>query len=174
MTKWNWTLSLLTGVVVLSVSATWLYGIRYNQTTSYPKGFYRLMDEKPEIGRLVLACLPPGKMADMAIERGYLPRGFCPSGTLPLIKKLAAVGGDTLRFNQQGLSVNGGPVIQNTQQLAIDPSGRQLPIVSSAMVSTNSAFLISDYNANSFDSRYFGEVPIENIEGVVQPLKTWK
>lgn len=174
MTKWNWIFSLFVGVIVLSASAAWLYGVRYNQTTSYPKGFYLLTDKNPIIGDLVLACLPSGEMAKMAIERDYLARGFCTSGTIPLIKKLAALGGDTLRFNEQGLSINDGPVIPNTQQLTLDPSGRILPLTTRGIVSTDTAFLISDYNANSFDSRYFGEVPFKNIAGVVQPLKTWE
>ena len=174
MMKLNWTFSLLTGVAVIGISAAWFSGIRYNQTTSYPKGIYKLVDEKAQVGDLVMACLPSGKMSEMALERDYLPFGFCASGTIPLLKRLAAVGGDTLNFNEQGLSVNDGPVIPNTKQKSLDPSGRLLPRAISGTVSTDAAILISDYNANSFDSRYFGEVPYKNIQGVVTPLKTWE
>jgi len=174
MAKLNWTFSLLAGVAVIGISAAWVSGIRFNQTTSYPKGFYKLVDNQPQIGDLVMACLPSGKMAEMALERDYLPFGFCDSGTIPLLKRLAATGGDTLNFDERGLSVNDGAIIPNTKQKPLDPSGRLLPLAISGMVSTDAAFLISDYNANSFDSRYFGEVPIKNIQGVVKPLKTWE
>ncbi|HHH52577.1 MAG TPA: Type IV secretory pathway protease TraF-like protein, partial [Bacteroidetes bacterium] len=32
---------------------------------------------------------------------------------------------------------------------------------------------MSDYNEKSYDSRYFGQVPLENIRGVAIPIMTW-
>ena len=65
-------------------------GLRFNPTPSLPMGIYRLAPGLPEKNDLVSVCLQ-GEFAELALERGYLEPGSCPSGLRPLLKRLAAL-----------------------------------------------------------------------------------
>ena len=70
-------------------------GLRFNPTPSLPKGIYRLAPGLPEKNDLVSFCLE-GEFAELALKRGYLEPGSCPSGLRPLLKRLAALPGDSV------------------------------------------------------------------------------
>jgi type IV secretory pathway protease TraF len=56
-------------------------------------------------------------------ERGYLPRGDCPSGVMPIVKKIVAVPGDRVRIERPGLEINGRG-LPGTTILSTDTQGR--------------------------------------------------
>ena len=68
-------------------------GFRFNPTPSLPKGIYRIVSGVPEKNGLVSFCLE-GEFAELALERGYLEPGSCPSGLRSLLKRLAGLPGD--------------------------------------------------------------------------------
>ena len=131
-------------------------GLRINPTPSLPKGIYRFTPEQGSAdlakGDLVSFCLR-GEFADLAKERGYLQAGFCESGLRPLLKRLAGLPGDQI----------------DTAVLAIrtmDSQGRPMPsALQSGVIHTGMALVLADHEG-SFDSRYFGLVPLESLQRV--------
>lgn len=134
----------------------------WNASASLPIGLYRTLPGVPERGALVLVC-PPESAARLADQRGYLPAG------VPLVKRIAAIGGDQVCAVDGVIFINGQPV---ARQLAADHAGRPLPRWSGCRAQDgDEVFLLADA-ADSFDSRYFGPVPTANIIGRLVALWT--
>lgn len=148
-------------------------GIRYNLTASMPAGLYRAVPgEVPGRGTIVVACLPLAT-AEMGRARGYLPRGNCPGGVMPVGKPVAAAAGDTVDVRADGLRVN-GRALANSMALERDAVGRRVRGVPPGryVVTPGELWLVSGYSARSYDSRYFGGVPASRVRAVVRPLWT--
>jgi signal peptidase I len=78
-----------------------------------------------------------------------------------LIKRVAAVGGDEIRVQNGQLFVNGEP--QNEPYL--NQESPDASFFGPETVPENHVFMMGDNRANSADSRVFGPVPYDNIEG---------
>ena len=115
-------------------------------------------------------CLPDNATTRLIVERGYLLHGRCQLGHAPLIKEVYAVAGDYVAVSAQGVSINHDPVINNTAPLRKDQQGRELPIMASGRIEPGQYALFSDYDARSFDSRYFGAVNRDDIFTVIEPF----
>src|SRR5208337_3761697 len=104
-----------------------------------------------------------------------LSKGRCASGFEPLLKPLAAIPGDEIEIIPEGIQVN-GVLIQNSARLLTDVQGRPLPQVPQGKfrVGQGDIWLIATQNARSFDSRYFGPLPMTAIEGIAEPFLTSK
>lgn len=125
--------------------------IRINPTPSLPKGIYRVSSGTPQKGDLVSFCLD-GEYAALARERGYLEAGSCPSGLRPLLKRLAGLPGDVVPSD----------LPLQTQ----DSQGRPMPsVLQSGLIPPGMAMVLADH-PGSFDSRYFGLVPLEGLQRV--------
>lgn len=130
-------------------------GLRFNPTPSLPKGVYRIVSGAPEKGELVSFCLD-GEFAELALERGYLEPGSCPSGLRPLLKRLAALPGDFI-------DPFAFPIC------AVDSHGCPMsPALTAGAVPPGMALVLADH-PGSFDSRYFGFVPLDSLQRV-EPL----
>ena len=82
-------------------------------------------------------------------------------GEEDLIKRVVALPGDTVAVSGNVLSVNGEP--QSEPYL-----NREIPdgsFFGPSRVSDGEVFVMGDNRANSADSRVFGPLPVENIEG---------
>jgi conjugative transfer signal peptidase TraF len=153
------------GVAILSLTPTerampWLV---WNASASAPVGLYRVTDAPAERGALVLVR-PPADVAALAAELGYLPAG------VPLIKRVAAVAGDHV-------CAVGSAVVLHTQtvirRLEADAAGRPLPRWSGCRrLADGEVFLLMADAPRSFDSRYFGPVPLASVMGRLVPLWT--
>lgn len=127
-------------------------GLRFNPTPSLPKGVYRLASGAPEKNDLVSFCLE-GEFAELALERDYLESGSCPSGLRPLLKRLTALPGDSIDPSAFPLR-------------SVDSHGRSMsPAPLPGVVPSGMALVLADH-PGSFDSRYFGFVPLENLQRV--------
>ncbi len=127
-------------------------GMRFNPTPSLPKGIYRLAPGAPEKNDLVSFCLE-GEFAELALERGYLEPGSCPSGLRPLLKRLAALPGDFV-------DPSAFPI------RSVDSHGRSIsPALLPGVVPPGMALVLADH-PGSFDSRYFGFVPLDSLQRV--------
>lgn len=127
-------------------------GLRINPTPSLPKGVYRITPDVPAKGDLVSFCLR-GEFADLARERGYLQAGSCENGLRPLLKRLAGLPSDT---------IDAGSLAIRT----VDSQGRPMPsALRSGVIPTGMALVLADHEG-SFDSRYFGLVPLESLQRV--------
>lgn len=158
-------------VFIIGILGAWLAGFRVNVTSSYPLGIWRL-EAKRSItqGSLVLLCPPDTPLFQAAKGFGALRAGGCPGGYAPLLKRLAAGPGDFVEVEEEGVSVNGG-LIPNSRPLQHDSQGQTLPrIEERGWVSEGEAWLLSDFNPRSFDSRYFGPVSMAQIQGTMVPV----
>lgn len=127
-------------------------GLRINPTPSLPKGIYRIVPGEPARGDFVSFCLR-GEFAELARERGYLQAGSCKSGLRPLLKRLVGLPGD--HIDAASLAVR-----------AVDSQGRPMPsALRSGVIPTGMALVLADHEG-SFDSRYFGFVPLECLQRV--------
>jgi conjugative transfer signal peptidase TraF len=151
-------------------------GLILNHTGSMPVGFYRL---RPAPGRpggqlargaTVVWCLPTPLVVE-ARRRRYLVRGQCPGGVEPILKMVAALPGDTVVVDAIGLTVNGRR-LPNSHPVAFDSHGRRLSAVPRGVhvVPPGYAWLWSPHTALSFDSRYYGAVPISGLVGLARPV----
>lgn len=156
-------------VFALGVAA-YALGFRLNLSASIPPGVYRVTKDPVAKGSLVLVCLPP-TLSAFARSRDYVRAGSCKDGNAPVGKVVAAAAGDTVDVTANGLIVN-GERLSNTRALANDGRGRALPHIESGryVVRTGQIWLVSSYSTRSFDSRYFGPVPIDRIVSTVRPI----
>jgi conjugative transfer signal peptidase TraF len=153
-------------------------GICFNTSGSMPVGIYKRtrMSSTTLIqpGMLVSFC-PQGSLAfQLALKRHYLMPGSCPVGQAqPLLKPVVAVAGDTLTINPQGITVN-GRFIASSHARSHDSQGRvvlKMP-QGTYKVKAGEIWLVSSHSPRSFDSRYFGSVPLSQIQWIVQPILT--
>lgn len=133
----------------------------YNASASAPIGFYRVLPVGViRRGDLVLARTPDS-VRNLAAERGYIP------ATVPLVKRVAAVAGDTVCAADHAVSIDGRHV---ADQLAADRLGRPLPAWTGCRtLRTGELFLLNNV-PDSFDGRYFGPVPASTVIGKLVPL----
>ncbi|PZV34872.1 S26 family signal peptidase [Mesorhizobium kowhaii] len=135
----------------------------WNASASAPVGLYRVAAGSPARADLVLAR-PPKSVADLAAERGYLPRN------VPLVKGLAALPGEHVCAFNDAIIIAGEIV---ARRLTTDSQSRPLPWWSGCRnLSDDEVFLLGSEVNRSFDSRYFGPVPAANIIGRLVPLWT--
>ncbi len=158
----------------VGLEAGFAEGFRLNTTASMPVGIWQvtpLIPAQVRRGAIVTACLPDLPVVHQGIARGYIHAGSCPSGIEPVVKPIAAIGGDVVSVGRSGISVNGSAV-RGTAQLAQDAGGRALHGVSAGVctVEPGHVWLLAPRNRRSFDSRYFGEVPASSIQAAARPI----
>ena len=166
------------GVVFLGLGACGVAyhssGVVFNHTASMPMGFYQVRRAAPAVtrGAVVVWCLPTSLVAE-AKRRGYLGGGSCPGGVESILKEVAAVPGDTVVVDPAGLAVNGRR-LAGSRPLARDSRGRPVASVPHGryVVRPGEAWLWSPHTAHSFDSRYYGALPVAGLVGVARPLWT--
>jgi conjugative transfer signal peptidase TraF len=161
----------LAGVGLLSVG-------RCNTSESLPRGVYLALPRgwlgrSPGRGDLVLACAPAAA-GELARRRGYLGRGPCAAGAAgsaaALGKVVLAVAGDEVAFGEVGLAVNGRAVVASRPE-GRDTAGRALahfPFGRFRML-PGEVWLFSPFHRRSYDSRYFGPVPVAAVRGWLIP-----
>jgi conjugative transfer signal peptidase TraF len=140
-------------------------GLRVNFTASMPLGAYRLVPlPKKGIrrGMFVVTCAPLDA-AKLGRHRGYLSAGTCPANTEPLLKAVAAVAGDAVAISDRGVVVN-RCLLPHSRPLRFDAAGRRLLPWSRGRYSIRRGqlWLYAD-NPESWDSRYWGPVPVHNV-----------
>jgi len=140
-------------------------GYCLNITPSEPVGFYRLIEGQPNRGALVLLKQPRNSRA--SILRGYVPLN------LPLIKRIAALPGDTVEINQSGIRVD-GVLWPDSAPLSRDREGRMLTAYPfGAYTAARAELWVMSDNPRGLDSRYFGPVPASSIISRLIPVATW-
>ena len=145
-------------------------GVRLNfASNSLPPGLYRIAPRGK--GSDLLIC-PIGIAESISISRGYRPKGAgCGDGYAPLLKPISARSGDTVTVSNAGVSINGRQ-LPNSKQYARDALGRPLPQVPTGTypVLPGTVWVISSYNRFSFDSRYFGPIPLDEKVRYANPF----
>jgi conjugative transfer signal peptidase TraF len=147
----------------------WL-GLRFNTSASLPLGLYVTTTDGS--ASLVEFC-PAEPFATFAIARGYRDPGACRDGAAPLLKPVVASAGDTVELSAHGISVN-GILLRNTAPLPKDSAGRPLSAwpFGRYVVARDTVWVASIYQPRSFDSRYFGPLPMSIIRQRLKPFFT--
>jgi conjugative transfer signal peptidase TraF len=162
-------------VLAIPISLGRLLHLRITLTdSSAPAGLYRLVTAAPaERGALVAACLPQ-PIARHGLMRGYLRNGDCPAGAEPVAKVVGALPGDVVTVESDRVAVN-GVRFQDSRMAARDSAGRPLAHVRWGVrrVDAGEVWLFGFNDPRSWDSRYFGPVPLAAIRGALQPVVTW-
>jgi conjugative transfer signal peptidase TraF len=151
----------------LMVSAA---GIRINCSPSLPLGLYkRTTDNRAP---LIEFC-PQEPYGTFAAGRGYRSIGNCPDGAGPLMKPVVATAGDVVEVSDRGIAVN-GQMLPNTAPKTKDSQGRAMTPwpYGHYRVIPGLVWVASSYNPWSFDSRYFGPIPIGIIRDRLRPFLT--
>lgn len=132
----------------------------WNASQSVPAGLYKIIDEAPARGDLVLARLPKWA-AFLANQRGYLPNHT------PVLKHLSAVQGDIVCRFFNRIYVNHMPV---AIALESDHAARRMPRWQGCKRLQQGEIFLQAGHPYSFDGRYFGITKISSIIGIAQPL----
>ena len=158
-------LTMLIGIVAVALPQNGQRAIfLWNASASVPTGLYAV-EPIGVVGVPELVVVePPEPLAAYLNERGYLPRG------VPLLKRVFALGGDTVC--REGSAI----VAFDTRYEIVrelDSSGRPLPVWRGCTtLADDEVFLMNWDAADSFDSRYFGPLPLSTIIGRAVPLWT--
>jgi conjugative transfer signal peptidase TraF len=137
-----------------------------NTTASEPLGIYWVVPATTlHKGDYVIFAIPK------EAEQYVYGRNWAPIG-MPLLKNVGAVEGDQYTLTEDTFSING----QRIGPIAVEDSdGLPLPHLDKGehVVAEGKFLGTSSYNERSFDSRYMGEIPIENIKAKVVPVLIW-
>lgn len=147
----------LVGVSALASTCVW------NLSSSVPRGLYRMDSEARIVHGCVVAFAPPPSIAALVAERHYLPLGA------QLLKVVVGLPGDFVRIDQTSFSVNGGLVGTIAQR---DSAGRPLTAHTFSRTLPSGLAVVATSARVSFDSRYFGPVPLSTLT-VVVPIWTY-
>jgi conjugative transfer signal peptidase TraF len=147
-------------------------GLRFNATASMPMGLYRLAKSDPHAlrpGSVVAVCAPPAT-AELGRRRRYLSAGPCSHNSELLLKTIVASAGDDVMVAPDALYVNGCR-LPHSRPLAVDRSGRPVEHwpFGHTRVPRSKIWVYAD-NERSWDSRYWGPVPVQNVIATAVPL----
>jgi conjugative transfer signal peptidase TraF len=164
------------GALAIAVMLLWTgFGVVFNYTHSAPFGLYReQFDSEAAIhgpAPYVFFC-PDRRWSSMHGEPNYRdPMRTCPDGFSPLIKPVVAWPGDLVSVSADGISVN-GHLLKNSAPIERDSKGQQLrPFAAGEYtVGPKELWVVSSFSPRSFDSRYFGPIPLKSIHSWLRPL----
>lgn len=170
---------LFAGISTLLMAAGMTFLMRHFQVGLNPSdsscadGFYRLIDAPIGRGELVAGCLPVNAEQE-GLTHGYLGNGDCPGGAEPVLKVIGGLSGDEVDVESGWIEVN-GKRLDNSATVTRDSVGRLLTHVvwGKRRVAPEEVWLFGLNNRRSWDSRYFGPIPLRGIRGVAEPLLTW-
>lgn len=155
-----------------------LFGLYCNFSDSQPLGLYRQISDDPATirrGDLVRICLD-GEAADLTAARGYVEMMWldtsCRHQLRPLLKTVAGLPGDRIHIDAEGVHVN-GVLIANSRPLAQDGSQRPMPRQPADSTIADGMLWLAAPNPYSWDSRYYGAVPLTGVRGIVRPFITF-
>jgi conjugative transfer signal peptidase TraF len=135
-----------------------------------PLGLYLPTERSLLPGEIVAVCLPAAH-AQFARERGYLHHGSCPTGVQPVLKRIAAVEGDVVTIQPEGVTINDTP-IPGSHVVTQDRQGRTVPHAPWGTITLHrdELWLMSTRHPHSLDSRTFGVVSLFDVMATAIPL----
>jgi conjugative transfer signal peptidase TraF len=155
-------------------------GLRINMTSSVPEGLYwmvyrsaaaelhlRAVDDVRHLD-LVVVCLPPA-IAEFGRRRRYLPAGSCSTGVMPVEKVVVGVPGDVVRTDGRRLVIAGHELPRCGRALRVDPQGAPMR-AAIGEYRLEGAVWLCGLTSDSWDSRYYGPVPLAAVQGRAYPV----
>ncbi len=157
----------------------WLggYSVAVNTTKSMPRGLYLVGPiDQARKGDIMALCIPNKWAAEVYLERQYLPASArCASGVAPVLKPIAAAGGDDVLLDERGTWVN-GKLQENSRLFDTDSKGepiQHLMLGWHKKLEPGEFFMLANHVERSLDSRYYGTVRREDLNGSAVPLITF-
>lgn len=134
----------------------------WNASPSVPMGFYRVRVGDPVSRGDLAVVAPPPTIASFLDKGGYLPLG------LPLLKRVAALPGQTVCRTGDTISIDGDAVaVAQTS----DRLGRALPVWTGCRtLAADQLFFLNADREDSLDGRYFGPLPAATVIGRATPM----
>jgi len=133
----------------------------WNASQSMPIGLYGVAEARMlVVGDLAVARLP-GNVGVLAARRRYLPRD------IPLIKDVAAARGQRVCAEDVAVAIDGAIAALRRRS---DRRGRPLPWWQGCRWLGKGEVLLLGRSPDSFDGRYFGPTPSEELVGRAVPL----
>lgn len=160
----------ITGILVFVVSMNLLKNyFSINTTDSLPEHLFykesRVRDITLQHNDYVRLCPLYSKVADFYRIFDYKKdKGNCDNGQLAFLKKIAAVPGDNVIVDKNGISVN-GKLIKNTKAL----SSKARHFEFKGKVPKDSYLVYTDHK-EGYDSRYFGFILKDEITHKIRPV----
>ena len=167
----------ITGIALaaaLLIAASNAFGVLISNTDSAaPAGVYRVISTEFKRGELVAACLP-FSIAQEGLTRGYLRTGACAGNAEPVGKIVGALPGDIVEIERGWVAVN-GVRFKRSAVAAHDSAGSALSHVAWGRhrVASGEVWLFGFNDRRSWDSRYFGPVPLANVRGEIEQVIAW-
>jgi len=145
------------GLIALPLAVRMPTRLIWNASASVPIGLYAVSPVAPlRVGDLVTVAPPPA-LERLLVERRYLGAG------VPMLKHVAALGGDTVCRRSRIVSIDG---VTAAKALRNDRLGRPLPTWHGCgLLWRDQVFLLNPAEPSSFDGRYFGPLSIDTITG---------
>lgn len=160
----------------IAYAAFVLCGGVYNRTPSVPVGIYWRTrtpdaDRPPQRGDCVLATLP----ADGAAMRFALAAHALTTDQDRLVKYVAGVPGDFVEAEGATVTVTAadGSARAFARGEAKPQGGVDIPFVAMRRRLGPGEYFLAGTHPASYDSRYFGPVPLSAIVAVCAPVITW-
>ena len=124
----------------------------------------------PGVAHYAAICLSES-ILNTALQAGLVvPKGECPDGKEPILKPLyQATAAAPITFTQSGFVI-GNRSLANTVPKLRSRTGAALDHVAFGTYTGAGLWAISDYNPDSFDSRYFGPVSEANVRYYAVPF----
>lgn len=162
-------MAVLSGVAQEGISNS---GYHINLTDSLPRGVYKETTEPLTRGVLAVECLPQ-EWAELGLQRGWIHTGSCSNGTMPVLKQVVAVPGDTVHLTGSYVAIN-GEILLGTATLHLDSQGRWIPAVARGeyVLKADEYLLLADNIPNSWDGRYTGPAKRADIIATAKPIWT--
>jgi conjugative transfer signal peptidase TraF len=137
----------------------------YNPSASAPRGWYRVAPAQGlKVDDYVLVNLP-WSIKRLADQRHYLP------ASVPLLKRIGAVTHQFVCARGRSLWIDGHLA---AIALTHDSAGRELVAWHGCRgLGADELLLISRDHIDSFDSRYFGPIPVSAVMGKASSVWTW-
>jgi len=149
-------------------------GLLIVHSTSVPMGLYvRHGVDDGALREGAFVCLDatsqlaPAALRD-GVFSGRLPKEWRDE---PLVKRVEAVGGDTVK-KVDGLVAVNGHALANSRARAVDSHGVALPHPTYPTVLKRQQVWLGSEHPEGFDSRYFGAVDVGALTCVAEPLWT--
>ena len=162
----------ITVAVLIAVGSA--FGVLISITDSAaPAGVYRVVSDNFRRGDLVAACLPIA-IAEEGLSRGYLRTGACVGNAEPVGKIVGALPGDIVDIAPGFIAVD-GVRFKRSAVATHDSADHPLRHLAwgSYRVAAGQVWLFGFNDRRSWDSRYFGPIPIGNVRGEIKPVIAW-
>lgn len=147
---------------VVAAGAPWVAknsALRFNYTDSCPIGVYRTVAKE---AHYALICMHPAETKREEAAGLFRLPGECTDGKAAILKPVyTATDANPITFGPAGFLIH-GKLMSNTAPKAHSKTG--VPLSHTAFGTYRAGlWAISDFNRDSYDSRYFGEVQPSTI-----------